>query len=390
MGKKILIIPSWYPTPNQPLRGSFFQEQAQFLQGKEGLDFQILYGEKKSFSLIRWIWIFVKSYWKSSWPISSDKVTQNPNAYGFDLPANRRIPDRLQILLENSLYIKAYRSLKKSGWVPDLIHAQSGMDAGIYASSINQKEKVPYVIIEHQVVVFHHYSKLRASLILEAYRNAIKLGAVSLVQKRQMLVHEPECSPLVIPNLINEEDYLLKMKSDRNPIHILTVMYSHPIKGYKTFFEALGILKEYQFNFRFTVIGQGGDIFRMICEKSGVLNLGRFLERVDRTAMPQYFQEADVYVCSSDFETFGIAPRESMISGLPVVSTANGGVEESIQTETGIVVPVRDPTALAAAILQIKNNYSSYQPEVIREYAIRQFGRNSFLKSMLEFYPIEN
>lgn len=390
MGKNILIIPSWYPTPCQPLRGSFFQEQANFLQGKEGIDFQVLYGEKKSFPLVRWIWVFVQSYWRSTWPISSDKVKQNPNAYGFDLPANRRIPDRFQILFENRLFLKAYRTLAKSAWVPDLIHAQSGMDAGIYALYINQKEKVPYVLIEHQVVIFHHYSKQRAGLVLDSYRHATKLGAVSLAQKRQMLVHEPECIPLVIPNLINEEGYSLKVESVGDAFNILTVMYTQAIKGYKTFFEAMGILKEYNLDFQFTVIGQGGDVFRLICEESGVLGLGRFFEGIDRKKIPQYFREADVYVCSSDFETFGIAARESMMSGLPVVSTANGGVEESIQAETGIVVPIREPVALAEAIINVKNNYSNYRPDRIRELAINQCGRKAFLKSMLEFYQIEN
>lgn len=44
---------------------------------------------------------------------------------------------------------------------------------------------------------------------------------------------------------------------------------------------------------------------------------------------------------------------EAMAAGVPVISTANGGILELIQPGCGVVVPERDPEALAAALLQI-------------------------------------
>lgn len=385
---KILLIPSWYPTIERPLNGSYFQEQVQFLHGRGGLEIKILHGEKKSQPLIAWILIYLHSCFRSSWPISSEIVQQNPPAYGFWFPANRRVPDFLQIDLERRLFWKAFQSLVRTGWKPDLIHAQSGMDAGIFTHDISKKTSIPFVLIEHQVVIFHHYSRKRAGLVLEAYRNAYKLGVVSQAQKRQILMHEPSCDPVVVPNLVDETRFVLSHPSNASSFRILTIMYPHTIKGYRTFFESMKKLNEKGMDFKFTIVGKGGELFRSEIQKMELSGHGELIEELDRNDIPKILSKSNIYVCSSDFETFGIAPREAMMCGLPVVSTANGGVDDSINTQTGLVVSIRDAEAMADAILHLKDNYQNYNPEVIRAAAVAQCGQKVFLDSMLKFYRV--
>ncbi len=60
------------------------------------------------------------------------------------------------------------------------------------------------------------------------------------------------------------------------------------------------------------------------------------------------YHAADVVVCASHFESFGIANLEAMACGVPVVSTNAGGPSETVlDGETGYLVPPRDVTALA-------------------------------------------
>ena len=62
----------------------------------------------------------------------------------------------------------------------------------------------------------------------------------------------------------------------------------------------------------------------------------------------------DVFVSPSRAEGFGLAIVEAMAAGAPVVATATDGAREVIADgESGLLVPSRDPAALASAVLRL-------------------------------------
>lgn len=84
--------------------------------------------------------------------------------------------------------------------------------------------------------------------------------------------------------------------------------------------------------------------------------------QVDTAERSAYYRAADVLVLPSisRAETFGIAMLEAMSLGTPVVSTEVGTATSWVNRsgETGLVVPPRDPEALAAAITALLNDDS--------------------------------
>ena len=73
--------------------------------------------------------------------------------------------------------------------------------------------------------------------------------------------------------------------------------------------------------------------------------------RVSRDDMPALLRSADVVVCAPWYEPFGIVPLEAMACGRPVVATGVGGQIDSVaHGVTGLLVPPRDPAALAVAL----------------------------------------
>ena len=67
----------------------------------------------------------------------------------------------------------------------------------------------------------------------------------------------------------------------------------------------------------------------------------------------RHLAAADVYVLSSSWESFPIGVLEALASGVPQVASEVGGTAEAITPDTGILVPPRDPGALAAAVIEL-------------------------------------
>jgi glycosyltransferase involved in cell wall biosynthesis len=63
---------------------------------------------------------------------------------------------------------------------------------------------------------------------------------------------------------------------------------------------------------------------------------------------------ADVVVCSSHFESYGMVNVEAMASGKPVVSTNRGGPSETVaHGETGFLVPPGNAAGLALHVIDL-------------------------------------
>jgi glycosyltransferase involved in cell wall biosynthesis len=83
----------------------------------------------------------------------------------------------------------------------------------------------------------------------------------------------------------------------------------------------------------------------------GLGNRVRFLGAQPRRAVFELFRAADAALLSSSWESFGLVVAEALAVGTPVVSTAVGGVVEVLaEGRNGLLVPVGDHEALAAAI----------------------------------------
>ena len=82
-----------------------------------------------------------------------------------------------------------------------------------------------------------------------------------------------------------------------------------------------------------------------------------FHYRITGNRVREFFNTLDVYLSSSWQEGFGLPGLEAMACGVPLVTTDSGGVREyAIPGETALVVPPRDPRALADALLRVASD----------------------------------
>jgi len=73
-----------------------------------------------------------------------------------------------------------------------------------------------------------------------------------------------------------------------------------------------------------------------------------------RADVPDLLAGSDVFVLASAHEGLPVSIMEAMVSALPVIATAVGGVPEAVEDGvTGLLVPAHDPEALAHALVSV-------------------------------------
>lgn len=84
---------------------------------------------------------------------------------------------------------------------------------------------------------------------------------------------------------------------------------------------------------------------------AGVADRVVFTGQVPHEDVPALLRSADVVVSDPWYEPFGIVPLEAMACGCAVIASAVGGHLDTVQDGiTGLLVPPRDPAALAGPI----------------------------------------
>jgi len=108
-------------------------------------------------------------------------------------------------------------------------------------------------------------------------------------------------------------------------------------------------------------------------------------ERLDRALARAWVQA----VPSLWDEPFGLVAPEAMMRGTAVVSSAVGGLAESVMHETtGLLVPAGDPRALADALVRILASRETAESlgAAGRERAVRDFREDVAIESFLRIY----
>lgn len=183
-----------------------------------------------------------------------------------------------------------------------------------------------------------------------------------------------------------------KLKRSWNRRFVILAVGRHVY--YKGFEFLIRAMREVRTDAMLVIGGTGplsGDLKRLAAE-SGVSDRVMFAGRIPEEDLPAYYHAADVYCLSSvePSEAFGLVQVEAMACRKPVISCElNNGVTYVNQDGvTGVVVPPRDPPALAGAInrlledqaLRLKLGQAGY------ERARREFTLERMWSGMLEVY----
>lgn len=88
-------------------------------------------------------------------------------------------------------------------------------------------------------------------------------------------------------------------------------------------------------------------------EKAGIRERMQVLGELKSDALEAAYDAADIFVLPSRHEGYGMAFAEAMARGLPIVACAAGAVTDTVPSDAGILVPVDDVPAIAAALRRL-------------------------------------
>jgi glycosyltransferase involved in cell wall biosynthesis len=164
----------------------------------------------------------------------------------------------------------------------------------------------------------------------------------------------------------------------------------HPVKGQRYFIDAAAILATRHPTCKFLLVGAGCDKGNMELlaqlEKKGleasVMLLG------ERSDVAKVVNALDVAVCASISESFPNAVGEAMACGVPCIVTDVGDCAYLVG-DTGWVVPVADPVALAKAMeaaVQAPSSATGLRSAKARERIVALFSLDRITREYRDLY----
>jgi len=392
---RIFVIPSWYPSSERPVYGSFVKDQVEALAKYQNIEIAVsTWGHADSYIPTRKPWVFLK---RLAWSFSQKqeiRKTIYENLIECFTP-QIQFSHRLFFGGANNALIKAnLQNLelaeKKLGGI-DLIHAHVSYPAGYIAQKIYQQTGIPYIITEHMspfpFASFLKNDKQFKEMIVKPLLGSKKIIAVSRPQK-QRISEFGIPNICVIPNLVDTNRFKIK-KGISKKVRFLTVGGLNKQKGIDILIHSLSRLEENELaKINLTIVGNGECEleYKSLSKKLELSEIITFHNSVRREDLPCFFQAADVFILPSRHESFGVVYIEALSAGLPVIATYNGGAETIINNKNGVLVQNGDIAKLTESISWMIANYTKFQPKKLREYAKRKYGSHEVSSLLYKTY----
>jgi len=411
----ILIIPSErYLPADKPLEGIFQRDQAMILKNN-GFQIGIL-----SISLKYSYFMLMKAF---VYKILKLKIVNELKNYDFFsiskflfykmcFPSkyiSTEIIDEIPVIRIESSY-SWFLSPKNEyrGWIygglqvfkkymdlygkPDIIHSHNMVYAGILATEIKRRYKVPVAVTEHSS---YYASNLFKPFTLKKVENSLKqinefltvsesLGSFLMAKFKALVSFE--VVPNVLDDLFINSPFDLKITSET--FTFINIGSFITIKGQCNLIKAFSLKFRIDKRFRLKIIG-GGELKDELENLAILENVGEQVELIETIPRNQIIKEldkADVFVFSSNYETFGVALIEALSRGLPVVSTKCGGPESIVNSSNGLLVENNNIEALAQGLICIKDKFENYNSIHIREQCLTEYCSESFYKKIIQVY----
>ena len=316
----------------------------------------------------------------------------------YDVPNLRR---EVSIINDIRAFLYLYKLIKKENFT--IIHTHSSK-AGFLGRIAAMLNKTPIVIHTIHGFAFHDYMnsfKKNIFIYLEKLSAKWTHGLVTVSNLNKKKVVDLGIAPIEkLKNIysgidltlfINEKNdqFRKELNLDSNHLLLGSVGRLSNQKDPITMIEAFCIVIKRFPNAHLTLVGEG-ELRDEILIKIDQLQLnGRVHLTGNKNDPWKIYHSLDLFIMSSIYEGLGRSITEALSCGVPVVCTSVEGVPEIVRdNETGILVPPKDPGALATGIINSLNDMDNAKrmAEEGRKFVNENFDVNKMVDDIDSLY----
>ena len=369
----ILLITSAYKSNFNPVNALFFRDQALALS-KRGHKVGVLCALPISLKTT----LKEKNILFKKEKYNDLNVTTIVKPF-FSIPKTRKINHRKMFKIGKDIF-KEY--INENG-LPDIIHLHTSL-AGELAIWVKNRYGISYVVTEHSSIFAR---KKISDLRLKFFKKVFTQSKANIAVSENFAVFLQKTFSVnfkYIPNLVDTDFFKpLEVKKDNNKFIFLNVAHLDSNKNHK------GLINAFYEKFKgkkhqLIIAGDGDEMINLRNQINSlkIENQIKLIGRVDRKKIRELMSEADCFVLSSIYETFGVVLIEAMSCGLPVISTKCGGPETIIKNNNyGYLCRLSELSDFMEKITQ-----KEFDSGKIRMYAEENFSQNAISKKLEEIY----
>ena len=407
----ILMLPTWYPTKENPINGTFFREQAIAMQKDfnfvvatyhERAELYLIFQIKKLFGLEKPKVKFVQD----DCGLQEYAIyVRKPQYVVLDLFVERLKRVFLHRTLRQGIGKEEPKSIKKNRFcvadfikrknlLPhfDCVYSLTAQDYAPLGKVFADTFGVPHVTAEHAPFPWPGLA-LRDSAV-EAIESADAFLAISNDKIRQVLLQNVKVNPIWVGNLCDESKFSVGTEKHAVPTFLIVAANSF-YKNYPLFIKSMEELKRIATkDFKIKIVGynankgysQNAKELEETVRNSIINENTTMIEAVSREDIPALYNSCDVFVMTSIQEGLPVSALEASMSGLPVISTRCGGVEDYVDETMGRIFAITDYKGIANACNDYLNGKITFDSNHIRECAVSLFGNEAFTSRMKKVF----
>ena len=385
----ILHLLSWFPSPDDPTLGNFCVRMIDALPEEcHSVILSVCDGKDMT----------------KSFEVKEIKGQHHTHVQIYIRPPKINAIRKLKML---RMYQYGLKYIKKHFFEPDLIHLHVTYPLGQVALLWKKLFGYKYVLTEHWTIYQPQNKDVLVGglkkKIVKIANNAELIMPVSLDLQQCMEGHGVKNRFKVIYNLVNTEMFKLRQPPcidsclhtslsgndmqglKKQMLHISTLR--DEAKNFSGILRVIERLRQQRDDFELHVIHDyEAPEFKAFVKEHNLKDCVIFHGKKTSDEVAEAYQEADFFVLFSNFENLPCVIVEAFASGVPVLSTAVGGIAEILSPERGILIPQGDEDALLQGMNTLLDHCQEYDRQAIRDYAIKTFAAQNIGQQIFETY----